>query len=400
MKRWLGLSGWILSLVACGRAAEGPTPRPTAFPSATAAASPTATAQPPTLMPTLLPTPIPSARGPTPASFPDGFRTDPDWFQVFHPALDANPERWKPEQWENGSVWWTNGQHWIGPFPASVEEPYLEEPYWTWRRGKQFVCYEGMTCFLIPDALGFDPAPGVPRERIQLFNEGVVECGPSGERCVVFPDGQRSSPFRLPLPAGFSLQTLGTTTGGRPLDWMACLTPDRRRALFAIQRLGGPGTEMAEDSPLVFPGALYWVNLETGEVRPAPTNAPDLPAQQALAQAMVARGVLPAAFLPLFTPPPAMRAEDSFSVAVDPWDCSPSGRFAFALLLAPIDAGRFGMRGAHQQWVIRLEDGVGYPISVSAYGVSLYSELRTAWIPFKDSRGRLLLYRLPDDSLP
>lgn len=415
MKRWVAVIGLILNLTACGRAVETPTPRlPTPAASPTGAPTLPATPRPSTRTPLPTPSPLPTLRRPTPPPFPEGFQTDPDWLQVFHPAAD--PKRWESGQpWTmGGAVWWTNGERWIGPFPTDeARGPFWPFPVWTWREGRRIFCHEPprieagiSTCFPIPDTLGFHPAEDVPTENVSFSGEKLIECGSDGALCLMLPDGQRSSAFRLPLPPGLRIQTAGIPAGDQVPSVQGCLSPDRRRAVLFISRLGGPflgvgGLE--EDTPLTFPGAIYWVNLETAEVRPAPTNAPDLPAQRALARAMVAQGTLPASFLPFLDPPPTLLGSKPLRTAVDlvaiDAECSPSGRFALAYLLVLIGKKDDYFSAYHQQWLIRIEDGSGVPVAISNYDYRLF-HTTTRWIRFWDSRLKPLVYQDPKYTLP
>ncbi len=412
MRRWIVGIGMILSLTACGHAVEAPTPRstaPTASP--TGAATPTATPQPSTGLPLLTPSPIPAIRGPTPPPLPEGFHMDPDWLQVFYPTVD--PKRWESGQpWTTGgAVWWTNGQRWIGPFPTDeAKGPFWPFPVWTWRGGQRIFCHEVpnvearvSVCFPVPDTIGFDPVEDVPKENVSFYGEKLVRCGPDGALCLTLPDGQRSLPFRLPMPPGFQVQHAGIAAGDRVLPVQGCLAPDRRRAVLFLPRLEGPflGVQGLEEiAPITFPGAIYWVNLETAEVRPAPTNAPDPPARRALAQAMVAQGRLPASFLPFFDPPLAILGQKSLLTAVDFAECSPSGRFALTYLLVLIRKNKGNYFSVyHQQWLIRLEDGLGSPVAISNYDYRLFDTM-TRWIRFWDSRLKPLVYQDPKYILP
>ncbi len=412
MRRWITAIGLIVSLMACSRAVEAPSPRPTASPTShPGAATLPATPRPSTRTPLPTPSPLPTIRRPTPPPFPEGFHTDPDWLQVFYPTADA--KRWESGQpWTTGgAVWWTNGERWIGPFPTDeAKGPFWPSPVWTWRGGQRFFCHEppsieaGVSvCFPIPDALGFHPAEDLPKENVSFYGEKLVECGSDGALCLTLPDGQRSSPFRLPLPPGLQIQTAGIAAGAQVPSVQGCLSPDRRRAVLFISRLGGPflgvgGLE--EDAPLTFPGAIYWVNLETGEVRPAPTNAPDLPARRALAQAMVAQGTLPAPFLPFLDPPPTLLGQKPLRTAIDFAECSPSGRFALTYLLVLIGKNKDDYFSVyHQQWLIRIEDGSGVPVAISNYDDRLF-HTTTRWIRFWDSRLKPLVYQDPKYALP
>ncbi|MDT7949576.1 MAG: hypothetical protein RQ897_14665 [Thermoflexus sp.] len=155
--------------------------------------------------------------------------------------------------------------------------------------------------------------------------------------------------------------------------------------------------------PLAFPGGLYRVDLRSGKVLTAPTNAPGWPDQQALTHAMVEQGHFPAAFLPFFLQP---------SLLGPTWAglaCSPNGRFALASLeiwvppekvYLPRDVAlhRDFFAGDFQPppyanllwlWVIRIEDGTGYPLTLleELFNLEL-SDAIYDWVPF---------YALPGD---
>ncbi|WP_322802660.1 hypothetical protein [Thermoflexus sp.] len=438
MRRWWIRWGLVLGLVACMRPApstaliptatpsraaiptvavrppETPTPRissptPTIAPAtATATRQPTSTSRPPTRTPVPPRTLAPVQR---PQPLPAGFQFEGDWIMVFRPDLERMT-------WSEGAFWLTDGQRWIGPWP-----PDLTMPFWTLWDGRLHFCYwrdgewfaETATTHVPPICMA---APGALTSLVDLRgSEGqafhdLKPCGRSGELCAVLSesDGTLSPPLQLPIPESVIRDE---TKRFDRLDADGCLSPDRQHALIAVYRIGGPLSEGVElfqkvdpeftPEPLVFPGGLYWVDFRSGNVLTAPVHAPTWLAQQALAHAMVEQGHFPAAFLPFFLQP---------SLLGPTWAglaCSPNGRFALASLeiwvppekvYLPRDVAlhRDFFAGDFQPppyanllwlWVIRIEDGTGYPLTLleELFNLEL-SDAIYGWVPF---------YALPRD---
>jgi len=402
--------GWIIMglwLGACGIRPVSPTPTSTPGPRPT---MPRPTPEPPTPPPLSIKGEHPASSIPTPQPLPDGFRTDGEWMVVFRPALEH-------QTWLDGWTWLTNGQRWIGPWPPDLAPPVSwrftdlmskKLPIfchfrWNEEESKRPICAE------FYDHLEIDVyfcslrgvsirGGGVPGATSAVLTK-LVPCGGTGEVCLETGDCPsegclRSPPIRLPLP-----EPLKAAFPYARVRGCADLQANPPHAIGAILR-GDPA------DPSAFPGGLYWVDLRSGRVVLAPTNAPTWPDQRALARALSERGILPLALSPLLEGSrwgPTIEAE---------WGCSPSGQF---MLVAqgmwhsasrvrlpadtwPIESSRDAQTAILILWVIRLKDGVGYPIAVRAAGFN--DRYLTGWVEPVMQTLIPSEYRSPDYPLP
>ena len=402
--------GWILIglwLGACGIGAKSPLSTPTPAPRPT---MPRPTPEPPTPPPGSIRGKPSAPSIPTPQPLPEGFRTDGDWMMVFRPALER-------QTWLDGETWLTNGQRWIGPWPPDLAPPIswkfadlmskklliLCHFRWNSKESQRPICAE-FRDYLEMDVYfgsrrGISIRGGEVREATSAASAYLVPCGGAGEVCLETADCPsegcwRSQPFRLPLPEPFQ-----TSFPYAQVRGCADLQANPPHAILAIQRGDPP-------DPSAFPGGLYWVDLRSGQVAPAPINAPTWPDQQTLARAMSERGVLPPALAPLLEGiqrGPTIETE---------WGCSPSGRFILVAqgIWHPLsrvrlsaDAWPLESPGDAQGavlilWVIRLKDGVGYPIGVRAAGFN--DRYIAGWVEPVMQTLIPSQYRLPDYPLP
>ncbi|WP_448600975.1 hypothetical protein [Thermoflexus hugenholtzii] len=391
--------------------ARTPSPTPTPIP---ATATPTAT-RPPTRTPTATPRPtrLPSAPPPSsgsqrPQPLPDGFQTEGNWIAVFRPRLER-------QTWSEGAVWLTDGQRWIGPWPSD-----LTMPFWTLWNGRLHFCYwrdgewfeELATTNVPPICVEAPDGLAIRRDRIGPKENDIHHlkpCGSPGELCAPIPPDKRlSPPLRFPIPESVILNQVKVYDR---VQARGCLSPDQRHALIVVYRDGGPMSEGEElfrkvvpdftPPPLTFPGGLYWVDLHSGKVLTAPTNAPGWPDQQALARALAEQERFPVAFLPFL--------RSALGPTQAGPGCSPDGRFALAMqalwlppgeVYLPADVRRYPEFFGHDFrpppyatlwwiWVIRIEDGTGYPITLleDLFNTEL-SHAIVDWVPF---------YMLPRD---
>ncbi|MCS7351616.1 MAG: hypothetical protein RMM10_08870 [Anaerolineae bacterium] len=416
MKRWAWILGSLaLVLWGCQTGDQAARPSPSPFPSPspiipTAVASPTRTPSTPTPSPVrpaasptatkdpsrVSPGPIASSRPPAP--LPDGFQTGADWMLIFRPALDQ-------KTWMDGEIWLSNGQRWIGPWPSDVFGPF-----WTSLDGKLAFCYYRLdaslglpTCETVPPHLRIQP----DKRSGQTLSGGIppspddpwFPCGENGALCLRQGDRILSGPFRLPLPKILlegirSGQSHSEAEAPMRLEMDGCVTDDRRRAVFALRRLGGTSEmDAGPESPLIFAGAVYWVDLESGRVLTAPANAPTWPDEQDVARRLAKQGVFPPSFLPFWE---RTLSEPTVEGLIG---CSPSNQFALVAKMTshrgedvyfPSDVERFfqtprliipNWSFVMVGWVIRLEDGSGYPLT-------LFHELFTQghtiqWVKYK-----------------
>jgi hypothetical protein len=395
-------AGWIMIGLWLGACGVGP-----AFPSPTSTPAPRPTPEPPTPPPQATRS-QPSV--PTPHPLPDGFQTNGDWMVIFQPALER-------QTWLDGWTWLTNGQRWIGPWPPDLAPPA------SWRftdlMSKKLLIFchfkfnskqsEKPICVEFPDYLEIDvyfgSSKGVSirgggeRGATSTASARIVPCGGIGEICLETEDCPsegclRSQPIRLPLP-----EPVRAAFPYAQIQGCADLQATPPHAIVAIRRSDPP-------DPSAFPGGLYWVDLRSGHAVPAPTNAPTWPDQQALVRTMSEQGVLPPGLAPLLEGSrwgPTIEAE---------WGCSPSGRFMLVAqgiwhpvhrIRLPADAWAIQSSGDAQAavlilWVLRLKDGVGYPIAVRVAGLNdrylsgWVEPVMQTWIPSQ--------YRLPDYPIP
>lgn len=354
-------------------ASPTPSPSPSVKVSPTRPRSPSAT-----------PTSTPAA--PRPIGLPDGFHTEGEWLAVFRPAVER-------QTWKDGAIWLTEGQRWIGPWL-----PNLILPEWIIRPqdGQLYFCHwfqestydDPPVCVTIPRHMRIQPYLGETRYiRISpmvgfVYGAYLDLCDEEGRLCFYhLSDEERvlSVPLHLPLPEK-ALKLLKQEAEqdrsrrdmrSELIEEFGCIDGDERHAVFGIDPIW-------EGSTPIFSSGLYWADLQSGEVLTAPTNAPTWPAQQALIRSLIQQGTLPPSFLPfvekgLRVPSGKVEFEE-----VDGYNCSPTGKFmlvAQRILLPardvvfPADAQRFGApRGetipVHIVWVLRLKDGVGYPITI------------------------------------
>ena len=393
-------------------ARPSPRPTPTAPPTPTHVLATTTPRPPaPTPTPTLW---VPRALSPSPRPqpLPEGFWTEGNWIAVFRPELEHGA-------WSEGAVWLTDGQRWIGPWP-----PDLAVPFWTlWNERLHFCYWRSKEWFPTPEVPPMCvEAPStlmVSRNRIGPYDQNpqleLRPCGRSGELCVEQKGERRSPPLQFPIPEPV-LEPGYVSPGYVSID--ECRSPDQRHALIAIPQIGGPLLEGDElfrkvnpdfnPPPLVFPGGLYWTDYQSRNVMTAPIHAPTWPDQQALARAMAEQGRFPTAFLPFLQRSLLGPTEVGM-------ECAPDGRFAlqtFRIWLPPeevylpADVRRYpnlfdsDFRPPQYAnllwvWVIRVEDGTGYPLTLLSelFNVELLIAgperlARFEWVPF---------LRLPQD---
>jgi len=390
---------WVLGIL--GLAACIPMTRPTPL----FIEVPTPSSPAPTSSPSVIPreqpatiTPRPSPTAPSRIGssqrippLPDGFHTEGDWLMVFRPAVER-------QRWSEGTLWLTDGQRWWGPWP-----PDLFMPTWTVIEGQGLhLCHRwaekdrSPVCVPVPPALGIQPGSEEETPPVYSIRAGTGTMFPcEGEQalCFRFPDGALSRPIRFPLPAEVSLRDYFEEQG----DLSACLTPDREHAIVNLGSIGGPAPELSaeyEEKPLKFPGALYWVDLRSGQVRAAPTNAPDPSVQQALVRSLGDRGNLPAALIPFYA---TVLGPMSSGIGA----CSPSGAFAIWWqttwrpgneVYFPADvARRFEdsvspptIAPIEWAWVVRLRDGAAYPLTaVEIFFYDYPQRVLVDWIPHR-----------------
>ncbi len=332
-----------------------------------------------------------------PQPLPDGFQTGADWLAVFRPALER-------PTWMEGEVWLTNGERWIGPWPSDFEWPFWMsggDRLWFCHRKRSAPWHQTPSppiCVKVPPRLDIHPAEGPTGSTAGEPDIRLIHCGSGDAVCVRFADGSSSAPLRFPLPEAIARKIeawhakVPQAEPLRPLSVEVCASPDRRRAVFAVRQLGGIPENSTEERfrrflSWTFPGGLYWADLESGQVVTAPVNAPAWPAQQALARSLAERGTLPAAFLPFFGTlrfgPTVETVAERSMVPPEPRmvQCSPSGKFMLITqglwhpgerVFFPQDMKRFrvpllkppAVARVTAAWVIRIEDGVGYPLTI------------------------------------
>ncbi len=334
---------------------------------------------------------------PQPQPLPDGFQTGEDWLVVFRPALER-------PTWMDGEVWLTNGQRWIGPWPSDFEWPFWMsggDGLWFCHRERSAPWQQTPSppiCVKVPPRLDIRPSEGPMGFDVGGQDATLIRCGSEGTVCVRFADGASSAPLRFPLPEAIVQKIQAwhakVPQAGplRPLSVYGCVSPDRRRAVFAVRQLGGIPENNTEERfnrflSWVFPGGLYWADLESGQILTAPVNAPTWPAQQALARSMAERGALPASFLPFFgalrfgPTVETVKERSMLPPKLEMTGCSPSGKFVLIAqglwhpgerVFFPQDMRRFHVplldppaaARVTAAWVIRIEDGVGYPLAI------------------------------------
>lgn len=401
---------WVLGWTAC--AVQAPAPTVPSLPSPTGASTrsfptPSRVSAPTNLPPrTATSSPVPATPRPGVAPLPDGFQTDGDWLAIFRPSIER-------QTWREGDVWLTDGQRWIGPWPS-----FVGGPFWTSHGEQLQFCYwqEGEwifelaksdippICVDIPKHLNIHPT-----HILEEATAKVLRCGEDAI-CIRLPDQRTSAPIRLPIPKEI-LQ------GKRPFweelpVYVECIAPDWRHAILVVPRLGGPlgdkeellgkADPSYEPPPMAFPGAVYWVDLQSGEVRGAPTNAPAWPDQQALVRSMAKEGRFPPSYVSFFKRTLLGPTIEGTGGYYGLWTtgCSPSRQFALILqgiwhntkeVYFPSDAKYMGgllsrapdMAPVLALWVIRLEDGTGYPLTiVEELFHDALSERVFTWVPY------------------
>lgn len=327
---------------------------------------------------------------------------------LFRPALEG-------QTWLDGDVWLTNGQRWFGPFPPDLAPPFS----WRWSAtaATEYLlnfCHTQWNrdsadpiCIGVPDSLEIEVYFDVPRGiyvpggssgATEAVRAKLVPCGEAGQVCLEAgdcPSGgcPRSRPIRFPLP-----EPLGTSIPYSHVRGCADWRSDPLHAVFAIPRFGDPLHTSS------FPGGLYWVDLRSGQVRVAPTNAPSWPEQQALVRAASEREILPLTF-------PSFLEDSEWGPTIEAEQgCSPSGQFMLvaqgiwhpaARVHFPEDVRRTGasdeaLTAVWILWVIRIEDGVGYPVAVRE--AQLNRRYALGWV--EPMLRPLFEYQLPDYGIP